>query len=89
MQRERATCLDVRDCVFNLGLDHVFERVDAAVGDLERLVQRHERGLQVGQLHQQLDGRHVRLAARLDLLPALAQACRGGGGSGANERVNA
>lgn len=71
--------LDVRDGVFNLGLDHVLQRVHAPVGHLERHVQRHEGRLQVGQLHQQLDGAQVRLAAALDLLPALAQACRTAG----------
>lgn len=68
--------LDVRDGVFNLGLDDILQRIDAPVGHLERRVERHEGRLQVGQLHQQLDGRQVGLAARLDLLAALAQAWR-------------
>ena len=41
------------------------------------LVEGHEGRLEVGQLHQQLDGGDVGLAARLDLLPALAQAWGG------------
>lgn len=39
-------------------------------------IQCHEGGLQVGQLHEQLDGADVSLAARLDLLPPLAKAWR-------------
>lgn len=67
--------LDVADGVLQARLDHVLQRVHAPVGHLERRVQREERRLQVGQLHQQLHGLQVRLAASLYLLAAAAQAC--------------
>ena len=57
--------LDVCDGVLQHRLDDGVERVDAAVGGLDGLVQRQERGLQAGQLHQQRNGRQVRLPRRL------------------------
>lgn len=66
--------LDVGDGVLDPGFDHVLQRIHAPVGGLERQVECEEGGLQVGQLHQQLDGADVGLPAGLYLLPALAQA---------------
>ena len=46
---------DVSQCPLNLRDDDVLDGVDSPVGCLDHLVQCDERGLQRGQLHQQVD----------------------------------
>src|SRR6185437_9057866 len=66
--------LDVADGVLDPGLDDVLERVDAAVGGLDGLVEREEGGLERSELDEHLDGLDVRGAAGGDLLPAAGEA---------------
>mmetsp|Transcript_24475 Transcript_24475/g.61938 ORF Transcript_24475/g.61938 Transcript_24475/m.61938 type:complete len:318 (-) Transcript_24475:90-1043(-) len=64
--------VDVRHRCGEARHDNAVEGVHAAVGHLDRLVQRGEGGLQRGELHQDLDGDRERLACLDDLLPALS-----------------
>lgn len=54
IQKPKGPRLDVGDGVFEPGPHDVVESVDAAIGGLDGLIQRQERRLQRGQVHQQL-----------------------------------